>query len=214
VQHPIRVLGRKGDGLPVLSSVVARLTVADGRQVKPVYATTAPAGGKLSVQPVVVGVERNCAMKIVVAVLVACLWLMPDAGSGAPAHAEAGSGPNIELPQADRDAIQGVIRQQIQAFRRDDPAAAFAFAAPPIQQMFGDAERFMDMVREAYAPVYRPREVTFGELVTIDGELVQKVELVGPEGEAVLALYTMQRQPDGSWRINGCTLTRSPARTA
>jgi hypothetical protein len=40
--------------------------------------------------------------------------------------------------------------------------------------------------------------------------LLQEVYVVGPDGNPVLAIYEMQRQPDGSWRINGCWLTRAP----
>jgi len=40
------------------------------------------------------------------------------------------------------------------------------------------------------------------------GTIIQRVELVGPDGVPALAHYVMQRQSDGSWRINGCFLTR------
>jgi hypothetical protein len=38
---------------------------------------------------------------------------------------------------------------------------------------------------------------------------VQSVELVGPDGGHYIALYRMEKQPDGSWKINGCELTES-----
>lgn len=108
--------------------------------------------------------------------------------------------------EADRGAIQAVISSQIEAFRRDDGEAAFAFASPTIRGMFGTAEVFMAMVRESYRPVYRPREVRFEELIEWRGRPTQRVLLVGPEGQVVVALYEMERQPDGSWKINGCYL--------
>lgn len=112
------------------------------------------------------------------------------------------------IPEADRAAIQATIEAQIDAFRRNDDAAAFALASPMIQGMFETQDRFMAMVRTLYPPVHRPRLVDFGELVKIDGALVQKVELIGPDGTPALALYTMIRGPDG-WRINGVALTAS-----
>ncbi len=112
------------------------------------------------------------------------------------------------VPEADRAAIQATIEAQIDAFRRHDDAAAFALASPMIQGMFETQDRFMAMVRTLYPPVHRPRLVDFGELVEIDGALVQKVELIGPDGIPALALYTMIRGPDG-WRINGVALTAS-----
>lgn len=114
-----------------------------------------------------------------------------------------------QLAPADRAAIEAVIAGQIEAFRRDDGPAAFAFAAPGIQAMFGTPERFMGMVRNAYPPVYRPRQVEFAGIEPQDGGWVQAVELVGPDGDAQRALYTMQRGPDGAWRIAGCVLVRT-----
>ena len=108
---------------------------------------------------------------------------------------------------ADRQAIAGVISAQIEAFQHDDAAGAFALAAPNIQEMFGTADRFMGMVQHSYPPVYRPRSVTMGQLSVRNGEIVQRVELVGPDGLPASALYTLERGTDGKWRISGCVLT-------
>jgi len=113
---------------------------------------------------------------------------------------------------ADQRAIRQVIERQIDAFRRDDGAGAFAFASPAIQAQFGSADVFMAMVRTGYAAVYRPRDVRFLELGTVEGRLVQRVGVVGPDGRPAVAHYVMQRQPDGSWRIDGCVLTRTDDR--
>jgi hypothetical protein len=134
--------------------------------------------------------------------------LMAFALAGVPARADdVPSG----VPGADRQAIQGVIAGQMRAFRADDANAAFAAASPGIQSMFGDAGRFLEMVRSAYPMVYRPRETTFGALVEMDGHPVQKVHVVGPDGHPALALYYMEREGDGSWRIDGCQLTEDDA---
>ena len=110
------------------------------------------------------------------------------------------------LEEADRQAIRSVIEAQLAAFQADDGATAFGFASPAIQEMFGDPATFLAMVRAAYLPVYRPREVRFERLILLQGEPVQPVLLVGPDLEVVTAYYAMQEQPDGSWRINGCVL--------
>ena len=74
----------------------------------------------------------------------------------------------LALPAAAADgnsaAIRSVIESQIDAFRQDDGAAAYAFAAPAIRQLFPTVDAFMGMVRGQYQPVYRPRSVTFGTL--------------------------------------------------
>ena len=114
------------------------------------------------------------------------------------------------LPDAaNRASIRGVITAQIAAFRRNDAQAAFGFATPNIQSMFGTAENFIAMVETGYPPVWRPRDLQFGALENRDGQLVQKVELIGPDGAPALALYTMERGADGVWRIDGCALLPS-----
>ncbi len=118
-------------------------------------------------------------------------------------HAQSVSG-------ADRAAIKSVIESQMAAFRSDDAARAFGYANPMIQGMFGTPERFMSMVREGYAPVYRPSNVLFGPLDFVNGEWIQAVSLTGPDGQPALALYTMEKQADGSWLIAGCALTKPP----
>lgn len=118
------------------------------------------------------------------------------------------------ISAVDRDAIRGVIEQQVEAFRADDGDRAFGFASPGIQQMFGSADNFMAMVRQGYEPVYRPRSVEFRELVAERGRLAQRVLFVGPDGVPVVAEYTMEQQPDGTWRIAGCMLLRSPELSA
>ncbi len=108
---------------------------------------------------------------------------------------------------ADRAAIRQVIQKQLDAFRRDDAQAAFAFASPGIQAQFGDsADNFMGMVRRGYQPVYRPRSTTFGALVNQGGQIVQKLEITGPDGAEHEALYFMEHEPNGQWRISGCVL--------
>lgn len=111
-----------------------------------------------------------------------------------------------QVSPADQTAIREVIGGQVEAFRRDDGAAAFGYASPGIQGMFGTAETFMDMVRQGYRPVYRPQVFEFREIVTLQGMVTQKVHVIGPDGRPVTAFYPMTQQPDGSWRIEGCYL--------
>ena len=111
---------------------------------------------------------------------------------------------SVDRPSAAvQGAIVAVIQSQLQAFQRDDGAAAFSYASPTIRAKFGTAEIFMAMVRGGYAAVYRPREVQFLEARVIQGRTGQAVRFVGPEGQAVIAVYWMERQPGGGWRING-----------
>lgn len=106
----------------------------------------------------------------------------------------------------DGAAFTEVIAGQIEAFARDDGTAAFAFASPDIRRSFMTAERFMSMVRSGFQPVYRPRSYRFGEPAIVAGSPVQPVHVIGPDGRGAVALYQMEKQDDGSWRIAGVTL--------
>lgn len=106
-------------------------------------------------------------------------------------------------------AAQGVIRSQVEAFGRDDAAAAYAYAAPAIQELFPQADIFMAMVRGSYAPVYRHKSFEFGEARVSDGRIAQRVHIVDAEGVPWEALYTLEPEPDGSLRITGCTLLKA-----
>jgi Domain of unknown function (DUF4864) len=108
--------------------------------------------------------------------------------------------------EQDRAAIRSIIQGQVDAFRRDDGAAAFDYASPMIHQLFGTPENFMDMVRQGYPMVYRPKLFDFADIVMLNGALTQKVLVVGPDGKRHMAFYPMTQLPDGSWRINGCYL--------
>ena len=106
-------------------------------------------------------------------------------------------------------AAQGVIRSQVEAFSRDDAAAAYSHAAPAIQEIFPQADIFMSMVRNSYAPVYRHKSFDFGEARVADGTIVQRVHVVDAEGIPWEALYTLELQPDGSVKITGCVLLKA-----
>ena len=119
-----------------------------------------------------------------------------------------------KIDDGTRAAVVGVIERQIEAFRRDDGAAAFGLASPGIQRTFGSSQAFMKMVIEGYRPVYRPRRVEFLDLIEEDGRLIQRVLVEGPDGNLYMALYPMIRMEDGSWRTDGCYLLRQPGRGA
>jgi hypothetical protein len=106
-------------------------------------------------------------------------------------------------------AAQSVIRSQVEAFGHDDAAAAYSYAAPAIHDMFPQADAFMSMVRNSYAPVYRHRSFDFGEAAVADGRVVQRARIVDDNGEAWEALYTLELEPDGSIKISGCVLLKA-----
>ncbi len=120
--------------------------------------------------------------------------------------------PTLEV--ADQQAIQEVIAAQIEAFERDDAEAAFALASPGIQARFGNANNFIAMVRSGYQSVYRPQAKRFLELVIAHGAPMQRVEILDQQGKLQVAVYAMEKQSDGEWRISGCWLMPSSATVA
>ena len=121
-----------------------------------------------------------------------------------PARADAPSA-------ADTAEFQRIISAQIAAFNADDGATAYGFAAPMIQQSFAAPDAFMAMVRQGYPQVYRQRSFSFEEAITDNaGRPGQKVRIVDLQGKTWIALYSMEKQPDGSWRISGCYILQAP----
>jgi hypothetical protein len=106
-------------------------------------------------------------------------------------------------------AAQNIIRAQEQAFSRDDAAAAYSHAAPEIRQLFPQADIFLQMVQQAYPPVYRHKSFEFGEARAAQGRIAQRVHIVDTDGDAWEAMYTLEQQPDGSLKITGCSLLKA-----
>ena len=67
----------------------------------------------------------------------------------------------------------------------------------------------MSMVRNGYAPVYRHKSFEFGESKTDGGWITQRVHIIDANGEAWEALYTLEQQADGSYKITGCSLLKA-----
>ena len=104
---------------------------------------------------------------------------------------------------------QAIVQQQFDAFERDDGAAAYALAATSIKEMFGDADRFMAMVRDHYAPVYRHRSVEFGAFSESGDEASLQATLVDSDNVVWTARYSLSREANGDWLISGCDLVKS-----
>jgi hypothetical protein len=109
----------------------------------------------------------------------------------------------------DVSAAQGVIRAQEQAFIHDDATAAYSYAAPAIKQIFPAPDIFMSMVQSGYAPVYRHKSFEFGDSKTEGASIAQRVHIIDANGEAWEALYTLEQQADGSYKITGCSLLKA-----
>jgi hypothetical protein len=106
-----------------------------------------------------------------------------------------------------------VIDDQLKAMKAGDGAKAMAYAAPRLRQQFGTPERFMRMVREGFRPLLDARSSAFLDGAVVDGITIQPLQLVLPDSSVVVALYRMEKQRDGAWRIAGCVIAPSKAQS-
>jgi len=104
--------------------------------------------------------------------------------------------------------IEGVIGNQLEAFKADDFAEAFEFASPSIRGIFGTPENFGRMVTQGYPMVWRPAEVSYLELRKENGSYWQKVRIVDSDGRVHILDYRMLDTETG-WKINGVQLLES-----
>ncbi|NKB52450.1 MAG: DUF4864 domain-containing protein [Rhizobiaceae bacterium] len=107
------------------------------------------------------------------------------------------------LPSELQTVVQSIIGGQINAFKTRDHEAAFGYAAPSIQQMFGSTDQFIGMVKNGYGAIYGARNWSFGRGEAKGDALIQEVMIIGPQGLDWVALYTLRKQADGTWRIAG-----------
>ena len=129
-------------------------------------------------------------------------WLACAVALAAPAD-------QVTLPAREWTAIRKVIDDQLIALKAGDGVKAMTFAAPGIREQFGTPDNFLRMVREGYAPLLDARRTQFLEGAVIDDAIVQPLRLVLPDDSVMVALYQMQKQPDGQWRIAGCIIAPS-----
>jgi len=113
------------------------------------------------------------------------------------------------LPATEWTAIQKVIGDQLVALKAGDGVKALTYAAPGIREQFGTPDNFMRMVREGYSALLGARRTQFLEGAVIDHAVIQPLRLVLPDDSVLVALYQMQRQDDGQWRIVGCVIAPS-----
>ncbi|MGR3541425.1 MAG: DUF4864 domain-containing protein [Hasllibacter sp.] len=104
-----------------------------------------------------------------------------------------------------QETPEATIEAQIEAFQRNDLAAAFEYASPMIRAMFGSPENFGMMVMNGYPMVWRPEELRMLGAETFPGGVVQRIGVVGPDGVYYELDYRM-RETGAGWRIEGVTI--------
>jgi Domain of unknown function (DUF4864) len=109
-----------------------------------------------------------------------------------------------DFSNADKQAFKTTIGGQLNAFQINDGVKAYSFAAPVVTKIFPTVEIFMSMVKRGYDPILRNSTHIFGAL-ELDpmGRPAQHVLITTSEGKRYEAVYFMEKQSDGSWKIAG-----------
>lgn len=134
------------------------------------------------------------------AIMALLAWMVLTVAGLFPAAAQT-------LSARDAQAVRVVVQTQLAAFSAGDAERAFSFASPGIQERFGNAIDFMNMVLQSYPMVVRPAAVAFQKPRSDKGAVVLPVQLRDQAGRSWLALYGLSREGKGPWRINGCVVT-------
>lgn len=110
------------------------------------------------------------------------------------------------INSADAQEIRAVVQSQLDAFAADDAEKAFALSTSSTREQLGNPESFLRLIKEQYTPIYRHRFAIFSMPEIIDGNTLQIVRLTDSDNLVWLAIYRVQQEVDGSWKIDGCKL--------
>lgn len=117
------------------------------------------------------------------------------------------------LSGVEAQQVQAVILAQLKAFSEDDAEAALATATPEVRKSVGDAARFLAIVRGNYPMIYHAAGFGFLPPALQKGQALQVVTLRDREDRTWLALFSLERQPDNTWRIGSCIVAENDWRT-
>jgi hypothetical protein len=70
------------------------------------------------------------------------------------------------------------------------------------------------MVHAGYQPLIDARHHEYLDGAVVEGQVIQPVRLVLKDDTVLVALYTMQKDDAGRWRIAGCLLAPSTVKSA
>jgi hypothetical protein len=133
------------------------------------------------------------------AILFVCLAILPLLASG-----EGDARPSTE-PM--KEKFRAVIQGQLDAFRKDDYAGAYRFAAKGIQEQF-PVSAFEKMVRESYPVIAKNEEAVFGLSVDDGQKAIVNVRVLGQNKASTSYQYILERDDGDDWRILGVLVLR------
>jgi hypothetical protein len=105
------------------------------------------------------------------------------------------------------NSVEQAIQEQISAFQRDNIEDAFQFAAPSIQNAFGNSDQLGILVLHSSPIVHDQRHFSFQHLNEIGDTAVQDVLIEGLSRELHLQRYAVILF-DGEWKFTGVEILR------
>lgn len=102
-----------------------------------------------------------------------------------------------------RERIGSVIRQQLDAFKRNDYTGAYTFVSKAFRKEF-PRDRFETMIRARFKEIARPAQVIFRRVQFDIGRTVAVLEadVAGANARLAAVEYRMVFE-EGDWRIDG-----------
>jgi hypothetical protein len=137
------------------------------------------------------------------------LSLLLGCTAGGPLHGSNGAAGLTEpaAPPADRKEtlaqIASVVRQQLDAFKRDDYSGAYTFVSKAFRKEF-PRDLFEARIRARFKEVARPAQVLFRRLHFRPGDnrAALEVDIAGANARLATIEYRMVFE-EGSWKIDG-----------
>lgn len=117
------------------------------------------------------------------------------------------------LSGAEAQQVQAVVMAQLKAFSEEDADAAFATATPEVRQSVRDPRRFLALVQGNFPMVVHPAGFAFLAPHVEKNQVLQAVALRDADDKTWLALFTLERQPDNTWRIGACIVAENDWRS-
>ncbi|MBI1891492.1 MAG: DUF4864 domain-containing protein [Burkholderiales bacterium] len=116
---------------------------------------------------------------------------------------------SAELTSSEVTAIQKTVRQQIDALANDDALGAFALTSTDTRTRIGTPDDFLRLIKEEYDPVYRHRLALYSPPQIVNGKTYQLVRLTDLDSRVWIAIYLLDRDEVGDWKIEGCQLVET-----
>lgn len=110
------------------------------------------------------------------------------------------------VSNADAMAIQAAVRSQIDALSDNDAVGAFQFTTLDRRTEIGSPDKFLSLIKKHYQPLYQHQLVLYSRPEVVNGETFQAVRLTDRNGHVWLAVFRMEPEPGGLWKIDSCYL--------